>query len=505
MVLNRQKKKNILGVLFFYVSIFPLFSAQYEFNFTEKAELVKDKIMKLELDEADSLLVLYSKSNTENIAWDWLKESSLFLRLFISEEAAAYKSHKKEWDKLIDQTENKKFSNAWYGFVLSEMYIHRALIRLKFSENLSAGNDIHSAFKILKTNHSKYPFFLADNKNLGFLYCLFSSVPSKYNWLVKIVGMEGDMEKGIGLLEDFIKSSLRDKEYKSIRLETAFTYAIVQHHLNQNTEKAWSAIDPETKSYKSIVLQNYMRALVAGYAGKNDEVVNVLKDKPLHVKNSEFYYMDYMLGQAKLRKLDKDADIYLLRFVLRFKGKNYIKSAYRYLAWYAQIFETTDKAKSYYSLCTKNGVKELELDKVAENDAHAAIIWEKELLKSRLLFDGHYLQLSLEHLNTLKASDCKTVRSKLELHYRKGRLNQALGDDTEAIASFKKTIEEGRNEVYYYAAYSSLQMAFIYEKRGDKVNAKKYFKMAKDEFKNNTEFVPKIEQLAKAGLKRIGK
>src|SRR5690606_8299888 len=136
----------------------------------------------------------------------------------------------------IQSVEKSKVNSAWYRLVLSDMYIHRALTKLKFGENLSAGSDVKTAFKLLKENKTQYPYFLTDNMNFGFLKCLFSSVPKKYQWLVKIAGCQGDMDEGLKEMKAYMHSGLSTNEHVYLQLETGFMYAMIQHHLNKNTD-----------------------------------------------------------------------------------------------------------------------------------------------------------------------------------------------------------------------------------------------------------------------------
>ena len=177
------KKNMCIHVLFFYIMFFNnnnfAFAATV-FNVNEQCLKAQKLIFELKFDEAEKILISEAQLNKENIAVPWLNESILFLKLFISEDPELYQKSIKTWSTLISQTQKYKFNNAWHRHILSDMYIHRALIRLKFNENFSAGSDIQTAFKYLKENKKMFPYFLADNKNYGLICCAFSTVPSKY-------------------------------------------------------------------------------------------------------------------------------------------------------------------------------------------------------------------------------------------------------------------------------------------------------------------------------------
>jgi tetratricopeptide (TPR) repeat protein len=268
---------------------------------------------------------------------------------------------------------------------------------------------------------------------------------------------------------------------------------------------AWSTIEPYTRNYKSHLLQNYMRATIAGYNGLNDAMIDVLKSKPPYQTLYPFYYMDYLLGLAKMRRLDADADLYFKIFTVKYKGKNYIKSAYRNLSWLCQIKNDDKGAITYYSLANKKGIATLEEDKQAQREAEENILWPDDMLKARLLFDGKYYDLALKTIKSINENKLAHIRFKLELAYRKARIHHEMGNLDEAILLYQNVIDQGSKKSYYYAAYAALQIGFIYEKQNKLEFAKLYFEKAKKDFPDNKEYASSIEQKAKAGLKRIGK
>ena len=494
-------------VLFFYFAfgVIALAGAKTEFTMTDPCLKAQGLIYELKFDDAEKILSSEASLHPDNIAVPWLSESIIFLKIFISEDKDIYTRQLNSWNELIDKARKAEFNNAWYRHILSDMYIHKGLIELKFNEMFSAGGDLKSAYKYLKENRKMFPSFLPDNKNYGLLSCAFSSVPAKYQWLAKITGFQGDMAVGIREIEAYLNSDLNFREHVWLKVETVFIYAMVQHHLNKNSELGWKVIEPYTRNYKNNLLVSYMRATVAGYSGRNDEMIDILSHKPSYASTSPFYYTDFMLGLAKLRRLDADADIYFKIFTVKYKGKNYLKSAYRYLSWASLVKGDSKTALTYYSLCAKNGVAIIEEDKQAEHEATENMLWPAELIKARLLFDGHYYDKSMALLNTIDEVKLSSIRFKLEYNYRKARIYHETADYANAIASYLKVIEAGSSQPYYFAAYSAVQLGFIYEKQGKKDLAIQYFKKAKDDFDKNEEYRNSIEQKAKAGLKRLGK
>lgn len=496
-----------MHVLFFYFTcqVLTLYAGKAHFSMNESCLEAQKQIHALKFEEADKTIQAELHRDPANLALPWLSESILFMKLFISEDPDLYRKSTKTWSETISRVQKENFNNAWYRMILSDMYIHRGLIRLKFGENISAGSDIQSAYRYLKENRKMFPSFLPDNKNYGLLSCAFSSVPARYQWLAKLTGFQGDMETGLKEIETYLNSDLNYKENILLKTESAFVYAMIQHHLNKNPARAWTVIEPYTRNYRKNLLENYMRATIAGYNGKNDEMIDILQSKPSYHNSWPFYYMDFLLGMAKMRRLDTDADVYFRIFTVKYKGSNYLKAAYRNLSWIYQIKGDQESAKTYYSLCRKNGCGHIDEDRQADREAGENICWPVELLKARLLYDGKYYKQSLAILEHVKEADLKHVRFILELNYRKARIYHETGMINQALPHYQACISTGKKQPYYYAAYAALQTGFIYEEQGNKKEAVRYYKLSKSGFPDNREYANSIEQKARAGIKRIGK
>jgi hypothetical protein len=82
--------------------------------------------------------------------------------------------------------------------------------------------------------------------------------------------------------------------------------------------------------------------------------------------------------------------------------------------------------------------------------------------------------------------------------YRTARLNHKAGQDKDAVTYYLKTIELSKDETYYFAPNSCLQLGYIYQGRKEKAEAKKYFTAALNY--KNYEYKNSIDNKAKAAL-----
>jgi len=235
--------------------------------------------------------------------------------------------------------------------------------------------------------------------------------------------------------------------------------------------------------------------------GRNDDAINILQFRPQGRTLYPFHFLDYMLGLAKLYRLDKDANVYIQKYLDKFDGINYIKEAHQKLAWFYLLQNKESDYHSHMKLCLSKGKAIIEGDKTAVKEAKEGQKPNQLLLKARLLFDGGYYQraydlLSLESINTFIYK-----KSKLEFSYRLGRITHQLGKIDQAIRYYQKTVDQGRKESYFYACNSALQIAILSEERNNIIKAKEYYnlclKIKPDEYRNG------LHAKAKAGLNRL--
>ncbi len=490
-------------MVLFLCSCAPTFSQTSFYKYTPNVSRAHHFIYELRFTEAENILQLEKGASPGNIALYWIENYVIFLKNFISEETELYQQSLKKWEQQIQAIQKNKINSPWYRHILAEAYLQRAFVKFKMQDNLSAASDFKSAFSHLKENEKLYPTFLPDNKNIGLIECALSAIPNNYQWIANLFGFTGSMEKGLKSINTYLKSTEDIPENELLKTEAAFINALLQYHFNKDSNAAWNSIEPYTRNYAQKTLLIYFRATILNYTGSNDEVIKLLSNRPSIENSFPFYYLDFMLGVAKLRNLNTDADGHFLHYIQNFRGKNYKKASYRYLAW-SSILKGNYYYTKYYKLCITNGNNIIEEDKQAQREAEdIAHIWTKEAIKARLLYDGkHYLK-ALSTLHTINIESQNTIKNKLEINYRYAKVYQALSQTDSATIYYEKTISLGRNEPYYYAAYSALQIGYIYETNGNTTMAKKYFNMAINNFPNNQEYRNSIEQKAKIALKRI--
>jgi hypothetical protein len=475
------------------------FSQSFDFN--ENCRKAYHKVFNLELNEAESLLNDESIVNPDNRAVYLLADYIDFFRIYIREDEALYFELLSNKKTRLKQLASGDKSSPYYLYAQAEVLIHWAIVRLKFEEYLGAFSNVKKAWQLLQKNKRKFPSFVGNNKSIGVLHAIIGAIPNEYKWGVELLGFEGDIDQGIGELEDLLENS--DEATYIFRPEAEVLLAFLQLHIALNKYKAWEIVNNENFLTDAGLLKYFVKASIAMHTGKNDVAVDVLLNRPKGDQYESFYFLDYLTGLTKLRRLDSDADQYIDLFIHRFKGKNYIKEAWQKLAWYALLNGDMDLYQSRMQKVKKEGYALIEPDKAALSEAKTGIIPNQILLRSRLLFDGGYYYRALELLQGFSINDFNSLHDQLEFTYRAGRLFMALNDFEQARGYFYATIKNDRESHFYFPSAASLQLGLIFEKEMDVERARFYFKKCLS-YKGNP-YQSGLESQAKAGLQRLKK
>lgn len=486
--------KKIIVVVFVFLAEFSF--ASFEMNQNMKAAY--QDIMHLELAKAKVRLEKESKINASNGFIPLLYNYIDFYTIIISEDEKVFHQSKADMEKRIDIIAKNDKNSPYYLYAQAEIYLQSAFAKLKFQEYTTAAYQMREAYQLLVDNQKKYPSFKLNQKGLGILHIVFGAVPDRYQWILNLASVQGNIPKGLKEL-DII---LLDKSYNLYEIEVLFLVSFLQNGLTKDQKLCQNYLDRIGTRYKENILLNFTASRLLYQLGRNDECIKVLESKPISNTALRFYYMDYLLGLSYLYRLD-----YLLAqekfsyFVKYFKGKDYIKSAYQKMAWIAFLQGNKEAMMRFLKQVQNCGRSLLDADKVAQQESENQQVSPIPLLKARLLYDGGYYQKAKEEL--LVANPSKSFVNYLdEYWYRLARIESKLGTKSQqVILNYLKVIEIGQNNSKYFVPMSALQIGLIYENQQEYAKAKLYFDKALSY--SDFDYETGIHRQAKAGLNRI--
>jgi len=477
---------------------------QYSYDFNENCREAFSSIISLKFDEGKDLLEQEKKIHPDNNIPYFLENYIYFLTIFIGEEEADFEKYDDQKDDIIDRLKDGDEDSPYYRYCLATVNLQWAVARSKFKEYFSATIEINRAYRLLEKNDDEFPDFLPNLINLGLLHTLIGTVPDNYNWLKRLVGIEGTIDQGVNEILKILDASMTQEEYEHFKPECLFYLSFIQINLMSTKEKALdylSMIEKDSSNMEN-PLAIYAISRIYMDNGLNDKAIEMLLSRPTGDNYYPFYYLDYLTGKAKLHRLDADANTYFFKYVTNFNGTNYIKDSYQKIAWYYLMKGDKIKYQEYIQKVTKFGKEVVDADEQAQKEAERNNPPNPYLLRARMLFDGGYYENSLNELiENHSAGFLENSRDSLEYTYRIGRIYDDWGEPEKSIPYYKKTIDNGAESEYYFAANSALKLGMIYENKGDFEKAGYYYDEAQS--MKNEEYKNSISQKAKAGEQRV--
>ena len=475
-------------------------SAQARFEFTPTARQAYEQALSLRLDEAQLTLAQMKRQDTDNLIAYHIENYLDFLTLYLNQNEADYKRLKKQEDLRLAKIQQGNVNSPYYLYTQADVRLQWALVKLRFGDYLSAFNDISKAHKLLQKNQERFPDFLPNLKDLGVLHALVGTIPDNYKWSVRLLGgLKGTVAQGRAEL-NMVLQKARQQDF-IFKTETAVMLATILLYLESDGEGAWQVLKKANLEPSKNPLHCFVMANVAMRSSRNDLAIELLQNCPQGTPFPKVPQLDFMLGVAKLRRLDTDAATYLNRFLQQNRGQNGIKETYQKLAWSAIIQSNTEGYQRYQKAVVANGNADTGSDKDALQEAKSGRLPDESLIKARLLFDGGYFQKAYQQLQQKSSADYSAKAGRLEYLYRMGRILHGLEKYDEALGFYYRTIEQGKDEPYFYACNAALQAGLICEKRKDIKQARDFFQACLSI--NSPEYKTELHQKAKSGLERL--
>lgn len=490
--------KKFLLISFILLSL--SFQSRANFDFNSNCKQAYQAIFDLRLNDAKNLIQKEKKHNPNNGITILLENYVDYFTLLASENKTDYERLKRLKSSRLSDLEKNDKNSPYYLFSQAEINLQWGMLESRFQDYFSSGIAIRKANRLLSANAEKFPEFLPNQKSAGLIDVIFGSIPSNLKKVFSTLGIKGNASKGIKTLENLV-STLPKTTYDFYRDEVVFFLCYIETDIIHNKSNYNKIMGYIGTLDNSSLLKSYLQGYVSARSARNDNAINYLLKRPNGVEYLEFPTLNYLLGNAKLNRMDPDANIYLNNFLKEYKGINYVKDAYLKLAYYYYLKGDDNRYNSFLRMVKSQGSLYDEKDKQALKEANDASP-DKDLLKARLYFDGGYYSKALAQLHNKNAGNFRLQRDQIELHYRLGRIYDELDRDSEAITNYQKSIDIGKHTAYYYASNAALSIGNIYEKRNDKSKAASFYKQAIA--MKNHEYENSIETKAKDGLRRMG-
>lgn len=486
-------------VLFLILSLCLVFKTYASFEFTANCKNAYTEILNLRLDLAKQYLEKEQQANPKNGLIPLLENYVDYFYILSCDDKSVFDRLKKNKSTRLAKISEGDKASPYYLFAQAEINLQWALLRGKYQEYIASALEIKKAYNMLNENDEKFPTFLPNRKGLGMVNAVIGSLPSGAQKALGTLGVHGSTERGEKVLEELV-NNLPESPYEMFYDESVFYLMQVWVNITKK-KQAFEKISLLTNKMDDVsLLKLYIRAFTAFKTGHNDEAINYLKAKPKDTTYVNYPYLNYLLGMAKLHKLDFSALVDFQLFLHGGDNGSYVKDTYLHLAYISLLKGDSVNYRAYLSQVKLKGTTYDEKDKQALSEAGEGTP-AANLLRARFLFDGGYYERTKTLLEKENANSYQQKRDKIEYCYRFARVFQETGGINGAIKFYQYTIAFGKDEKYYYAANAALFLGDIYLEKRQYKTAAAYYNKAID--MKNHDYESSIENKAKEALKRI--
>ncbi|MBN1198685.1 MAG: hypothetical protein JXA23_04970 [Bacteroidales bacterium] len=445
-------------------------SATYDVN--ENCRKAWMLAMDLKTDQAKKLLADEIRANPENYyAW-YLDQTCDVFRLMINSSEEEYNAFIRNFEKRRMIMDGKDEDSPYYLACLAEMEIQVAVFSVMHGAQWSGMTKGYAAYKNVYRNIERFPNFQPNRKLDGFFNVAIANLPPFVKWAISFFGVNVNMDYGFRTLNQYY---LSQRNTEGLNAEAAL-YMILAAKINKTPERVYEFTKSLDKDVANTFIHTYFRANIAYRTGRNEEALATLRQLQDDRSQIGDVIYSYLMGKVLLRKLDPGAERYLKSYLSHLAKKEYLKEINYNLALYYIINGNLQKYRILCDVVRKQGMDLNERDREALYDASLDYTPDLHLVKARLSIDGGYLDAFRKEINAFEAGHGKEIAYEIEYHFLKGRYEALVKNTNLAVSEFKKTIELGEDEDYYFACEAALRLGKIYQELGQKSLAGDWYK-----------------------------
>lgn len=466
------------------------------YTFNETCQQAYTAFLSGKLNEGRRLTALEKKQHPDNLFTVVLDNYEDYISQTFNENPTVFKQREGLAQERLDALQQGNKQSPYHLLCRAIIHLQWSMIRAKNGDNWNAVWDFRRAYLLLAENKKRFPDFQETDIFLGASEAIISTIPSGYKWISELLGLHGDMKRGMQRLG---KQVLTRKS--PFAVEGNLYYIFLKNYLENDIHGAQSLLQQLNIDVKN----NWLNCFVAANLAINHKdaatAEHILRSRSHSPEYMTFPMLDYELGDAKLKRLDYTCADDFKRYLNTTFSKFYIKDAWLSLAYTAYLQFNTYEMNRCLDQVKKQGNTEADADREALRIAESGVMPDRLLLRARLLNDGGYNTEALRLLQTRSASTFTDSDNQLEYLYRLARIHDELNQYDDAIGYYQEVLKKAGKTTRYYPARAALQLGYIYEARNQPEVALRYFNRVLDmkghDYKNS------LDQKAKAALNRI--
>ena len=494
-----RKKLTLTGYL---LSFFVIQLYANDFEWTPQIQKAYVEITALKLENGRK--ILQDNYKNKNGLVPYLESFADMIEMGVLENKDKYEDFVEQQQARIRLVETFNENSPYRNFLLSEIHLHTAFIKLKYGHEVKGANEIIKAYRILTKNAAQFPTFIPQQKSLGILHIVIGSMPKKYQWITNIFGIRGNIKQGIQELENVVR---HDKIF-SVEAEL-FQYILSTYIVSNHGDKSKELISFIQKNPKNLAITFVGTSLLIKL-GKSEAASNLMKTRPQTSEYLSIPFFNYFLGEIYLQKGKYfEANSAYQDFIRTHHGFNFIKDAHYKIYLCNNLSSDSKFEPKILNNVIKFGETIVEPDKIALKSTQQILKFkiqlsatEKNLKKVQLATEGGYYQEGLSILAKMDESIMPDLKNKVEKIYREARIFHLMGNTEAASTRYQKVISLSiKQPTWAFAPRSCLYLGNILQAENNKIKAIYFYKKSLEY--EDYEGSNSVEIKANAGLNEL--
>ncbi len=413
--------------------------------------------------------------------------------LILTEDQDKFASYEEAFDKRVNKKSGTA-SGANELFLKAESHLHWMFVYLKFGREFDAALQLRKAYLITREARRKFPTYKAILKTSGLINVIIGSVPDKYNWVLSLLDMQGDVSEGLNQLQTLATST------HVLAREATLWHAFILGFVLQQPREGLTEIAMVTTD--SLLASDFLSANLYIKNSESEKALERIRRMEQNIRPADFPYLFYLKAEVLLHKgLYSESIIAYEDFIQHYKGQNYLKDSFYKIGICHWILDAKVSAEKSFATAKRTGKETTEADKYASRALLEDVLPATPLIQFRYYTDGGYYEEALAISRTLDAGKLTRPKDKLEFLYRQARLYHKLDSLEKAVQLYQQTINNDQDSGWYFAPNACLQLGYISMDAGNIKEARDYFNKAlsyrRHEYKNS------IDSKARSALDQL--
>jgi tetratricopeptide (TPR) repeat protein len=449
-----------------------------------------DDVYNLKFDEAENRFKRLQQSNPDDLKGYFYESLLYFYRAMPARDNAMYEKYLDLSDKVIERAEklldkNENDYDALYYTGLSHSY--RSLLMLSLDKSLlKAASDGNDGYRILSALIEKKPDYYDAYMGLGLYKIAIGFVPEKFQWILSLIGFNGNIKEGVRLL----KISMQKGKYTRVDSKVCLSIFSLKEKEDEDGESLILSKELTEEYPESAVFKVFYAGLLLQH-GLNEEGIEAANEALNLNKNSFSNEIkktaNAVLGTAYFKMNDFQKAIFHFEEFMKYINPEDRYNVYLFtLGVSYELTGNRSKAVQCYQRTRDNFVNERdgELDKFFYRLAQGKINFplndfEKKMIDALNLRESNKLNDAINaYKDILDSKILSKYKSNDELilfYFNYGLAYTYNKDFDKAMECFSKCIKLNPESEKWLLPHSYFELGKIYNRKGDKEKSVEMF------------------------------